>query len=216
VIQNVKYIPKETSIFAQNDKQLYTSILNIGAGKSYPIDISKFKKYFLVNLDKIYRRGVFTTDVENIWENREWQTKTTKCNSDVFEFLSKYYYKFDLITIYRFLEHVPFNEVLYFIYLLSTALEVGGYIDIIVPDYRILANMLLEEDVYGKSFEANNILVTTELLNHPEDPHASIWTASRLVYFFELEGRFEIKLIKPNYTFDGRDIYIRAIAQRVK
>ena len=135
----------------------------------------------------------------------------------MYEFLERYHIPFDGIAIYRFLEHVPKVQVLYFIYLLSTSVKIGGYVDVIVPDYKKLAKRILDEDVFSNNFEEEDIITTFELLNEPTcSPHASIWTFDRAYKFFELEGRFKIKIIKENYDFDGRDIYLRFIAERVK
>ncbi len=123
---------------------------------------------------------------------------------------------FDRVVMYRFLEHVSFTQVNYFIYLVSTVIESGGIVDIIVPNYEQLATMILKEDIkLDKNFEASNILLTTELLNEPSCPHASIWTPQRAKYFWELEGRFIVKEIEPKFEFDGRDIYMRFFARRV-
>jgi hypothetical protein len=132
------------------------------------------------------------------------------------DFLTKFHYRAHLITLYRYLEHVPKTDVLYFIYLLSTTVEINGLIDIIVPNYKDLANRILTEDVDSKDFEADDIVTTFELLNEPYDPHASIWTAERIYKFFELEGRFEVIDVMSNYEFDGRDIYLRALVKRIK
>jgi predicted SAM-dependent methyltransferase len=121
---------------------------------------------------------------------------------------------FDEVSCYRFLEHVHRDKILYFIYLVSTVLEKGGLFDIIVPDYEMLAHMILHDDPKSTSFTQDNILLTTELLNEPESPHCSIWTPKRLYYFLELEGRFKVKDINK-FDFDGRDIYLRCLAERV-
>jgi hypothetical protein len=99
---------------------------------------------------------------------------------------------------------------------MSTALKIGGEIDIIVPNYRTLAKMLLNENVNGANFLKHNITLTYELLNEPSCPHASIWTKERANFFFTYEERFKITNFDPNYEFDGRDIYLRFIAKRIK
>jgi hypothetical protein len=154
---------------------------------------------------------------ENEWSKppqSESSSKIININADVFEFLERTVMTFDRVTIYRFLEHVSFTQVLYFIYLVSTVTTSGSVVDIIVPNYTTLANMILKEDVYNKSFEAQNILLTTELLNEPSCPHASIWTPERANYFWELEERFVVEEIESNFNFDGRDIYLRFKARR--
>jgi hypothetical protein len=64
-------------------------------------------------------------------------------------------------------------------------------------------------------FPEHNILLTTELLNEPSCPHASIWTRNRAKYFFSLEGRFEVPHTWDSVKFDGRDIYLRFKANRI-
>ena len=198
------------------------NILNIAAGKQKPLFLNKLKSiYTLVNLDQSY----FTSDTVKLIENHQdlinngITTMKSKreffCNEDIFEFMERTRMSFDLISIYRFLEHIPFDRALYFIYLLSTITKKGGVIDVIVPDYNILAQMILDEDVSNPNFEAENILLTTELLNEPGCPHASIWTLARAYKYFELEGRFEIQNFSKSFKFDGRDIYLRFQVKRI-
>jgi hypothetical protein len=139
--------------------------------------------------------------------------------SDVNEFMERTRLKFNRVCIYRFLEHVSFTDVLYFIYLVSTVTEKGALVDVIVPDYTILAELLLAEDNYRDNddfdFEAHNIILTTEMLNEPSCPHASIWTESRARYFWTLEKRFRIVNVVRGFKFDGREIYLRFVAERL-
>jgi len=199
----------------------HNTILNVGAGKLLPIDMEKFHPYpFLINLDKNYITSIDIGELEKIhdWYNgvvKIESSKTYRCKHGIFNFLETYYNKFDLVCVYRFLEHVEFTQVPYFIYLLSQVIEKDGLVDVIVPDYTKLAEMILNENVYKLDFEYNNILLTTELLNEPYDPHASIWTAERLIYYFGLENRFVLEKIFHKFEFENRDIYIRAIFRRV-
>ncbi len=196
------------------------NILNIAAGKINPLDLPDYP-YLLVNLDTMYLRN----DWENGFERMhfEWKFVTHAkslvkyINMDVYEFLERYSTKFDRIVIYRFMEHVPLNKLLYFIYLLSTAVEVEGYIDIIVPNIEILAQKILNErDLSIDEFPAHDILVTTEVVNEESSPHLSLWSPLRAKYYFELEGRFKVENIVTPFEFDGRDIYMRFKARRVK
>jgi hypothetical protein len=98
---------------------------------------------------------------------------------------------------------------------MATSLRVGGYIDCIVPNYRALANRILNEDLTSKDFEAEDIITTYELLNEPGSPHCSVWTPDRILKFFELEKRFHVIMVDPQFNFDGRDIYIRAVIARI-
>ena len=204
------------------------SILNIAGGKISPFEFPEAEEIelykdmkLLVNLDQMYLNTNDINEIIKCHENiSDWGSSRPmvyNCDMDIYQFLERYHLQFDGISIYRFLEHVPKVSVLYFIYMLSTAIKIGGIVDVIVPDYKKLANRILSEDVNDKNFEADDIITTFELLNEPtSSPHASIWTLDRVKHFFELEGRFRIKVIAENYNFDGRDIYLRFLAKRVK
>ncbi|MHA1802257.1 MAG: hypothetical protein ACTSWJ_11015 [Candidatus Heimdallarchaeaceae archaeon] len=195
-----------------------TRILNIGAGKQEPLNLNLLDSYFLLNLDKMYFNSVSPECFED--NMIKWNGSTNdimNMNWDIPDFLERTVIEFDLITIYRFLEHIAMTDILYFIYLISTVTKPGSIVEVIVPDYTILAKMLLEEDINNENYEANNIMITTEMLNEPNDPHASIWTPSRAKYYWELEGRFYVdeESIQKSFLFDGRDIYLRFSAKRI-
>lgn len=208
------------------------NILNVAGGKMNPLVLYeidkilrniitknyKYNKYNLLNLDRMYMNPNQLDEIlEIMGRTQDYDTsKIFYYNHEIFDFITRFHYQFDLITMYRFLEHVKKTDVLYFIYLLSTTVRVGGLIDVIVPDYRKLARRILSEDPFDEHFESDDIITTFELLNEPYDPHASIWTKERVHKFFTLEGRFQINEIQDNYYFDGRDIYIRFIAERIK
>jgi hypothetical protein len=195
----------------------HKKILNIAAGKFKPIELKS--PYLLLNVDTMYYEPTEKPgDAEygiQTWKKPDDCVFYTK--EDAFRFMENTIINdFDLITIYRFLEHVSFTQVEYFIYLLSTVTQPGAKVDVIVPNYMLLANMILKDDPFtDKDFAANNILLTTELLNEPSCPHASIWTPNRAAYYFELEKRFKIIEMNYSYKFDGRDIYLRFIAERI-
>lgn len=196
------------------------TILNIGAGRFDPLYLEDSENYFIVNLDRMYRNGVDSGTIEafrNQWTGQ--QTETYKVLADIYDFLESTTMTFERICMYRFLEHVPMGKVLYFIYLLSNVTKEGAEIDVIVPNYEILAQMILDEQkgIEEKTieFEPHNIELTTELLNDPNEPHASIWTLWRAKYFFELEGRFQVFDSCTKYEYDGRELYLRFLARRL-
>jgi len=201
------------------------SILNLCGGKINPLCYDdSIKDCFLINLDKNYliedslvhireEHNIFQTNIKFNIQNR--YHRRNYINYNVYDFLERYDINFDIICIYRFLEHVSKTNILYFIYLLSTCTKPGAILDIIVPDYKILAKRILEENVYSSDFESDDIITTYELLNDPENPHVSIWTRDRINKFFTLENRFKIDYIKENYEFDGRNIYLRTIIERI-
>ena len=195
-------------------------ILNLGAGKIKPILNLQTKDSFFttVNLDTGYFSAATPEEIEDFIENKmpyQVQQNELYCNCDAFEFMEKFRPQFDRICAYRFLEHISFTQILYFIYLVSTCVKNGGLVDIIVPNYETLSKMLLNESTRSPSFESENILLTTELLNEPSCPHASIWTPERAEYFWQLEKRFVVYDMLPEFEFDGRNIYMRFIMKRI-
>lgn len=207
-------------IFDSSIKKEKKYILNLAGGKFNPLFLNnenvsvKYYPYTILNLDKMY---LYSNDIEDIIEDfNDSRSHSLYFNHEIFDFLSKFHYQFDVITIYRYLEHVSKNDILFFIYLLSTTVKVGGLIDVIVPDYKKLAKRILNEDPFDVNFERDDIITTFELLNEPYDPHASIWTKERIYKFFHLEERFKINNLYEDYYFDGRDIYIRFLAERIK
>lgn len=194
--------------------------LNVCGGKILPLEFDKTKD-IVVNVDKRYFNEIRISDLENIHKHKFYTDygnyeHTFYCNHDIYEFINNYVYTFDRIAMYRFLEHVPKDTVLYFIYLLSTVAKIGGTVDVIVPDCELLAKRILEEDVNAPNFEAEDIITTYELLNEAASPHVSLWSEQRAKYFFELEGRFKITKVEKSFDFDGRDIYLRFEAVRIK
>ena len=82
--------------------------------------------YFLLNLDLTYftNNTIECVRTDHLKFNEEYKFNKSNVikyvNYDVYQFLERYDIPFDLITIYRFLEHVPKSNVLYFIYLFFT------------------------------------------------------------------------------------------------
>jgi hypothetical protein len=190
------------------------SILNIGAGKpDLGIDISQ---NFIINLDRNYFTSVHPSYAES--KHYQWLCgKIDYCTLDVkydiFEFLKTYKYKFDKVLIYRYLEHIPKDQLLFFVYLLSTVVETNGLVDVVSPDFRSLAQMILDEDVNDPNFDKNDIILSTEIFNEAYDPHQNITTSHRTKRLFEYEGRFEV-IESCKYKYDGRDIYFRSLIRR--
>lgn len=195
------------------------SFLNIGAGRVIPSDLMDSDNYFLVNLDPNYEDERSTNIIEIEKEHDNWMqakekevedlfgSKTFYCNYGWKEFIPSYFRSFDNIYISRYLEHVPMVDVPFFIYMISTIALECGVVEGIVPNYKILAERILNENPFDVGFEKENILTTTEVVNEPYDPHASIWTPDRIKYFFELEGRFKVSKIIPQMEFEDRNIY---------
>jgi len=198
-------------------------VLNIAGGKFDPLPMSSKENLmmpkYVLSVDTSYftenKASVIESDIHAWGRDKDRISKYTHLNMDVFEFMERTSIIFDRVVIYRFLEHVTFPQVDYFTYLVSTVLRPGGQVDVIVPNYIQLAEMILNDNPRMSDFPEKNILLTTELLNEPSCPHASIWTPERMKYFWELEGRFKVGLQNPAFKFDGRDIYLRSFIERI-
>lgn len=192
-------------------------ILNLAGGKIVPLDLLQDDN--IIHLDTMYDKEICCSlsDLNGDYINGDRKLfRSRYINHDVEDFLDKSLITFDRIAIYRFLEHVPKSKVIYFIYLLSTCVRVNGYIDVIVPDAKILAKKIIDEDVNSPSWESDDLLITYELLADQPSPHLSLWTRDRLIKLFEREGNFKTVSVDENFKFDGRDIYLRYIAKREK
>jgi len=193
-------------------------VLNAAGGKIKSIDVDKYNlTYNLLNVDLGYYSKYKIDEVEDfIVNDKSNKNNNIFINSDIFEFLEKTILKFNIITVYRFLEHVSKSNIQYFLYLLATSLKLNGEIDIIVPDSHKLAKMLIDEDINDPSWYSLDLLLTYELLADQPSPHLSLWSEDRLKYFIEAENYFKIISIEKDFNFDGRDIYLRAKARRIR
>jgi hypothetical protein len=197
-------------------------VLNLAGGNIPPIlDCSK-ESCFVVSVDLCYPVSYRYTSQEHLIAvmNDQYLSDTyappqfLKC--DVYEFLSSTIIKFDHVCIYRFLEHVPKTNVLYFLYMVASCMKVGATLDVIVPDAQKLAKRLLEEDVFSADWEAEDLLTTYEFLSDQPSPHLSLWTHDRIKKIFEMEKFLAVINIEKNFLFDGRDIYLRSISKRIR
>lgn len=192
-------------------------VLNVGAGRNISVPFLKDKAHTVINLDQMYEAGLTFKEVEQGFIKGDFERDyNVFLKHDIFDFLERTIMTFDFITVYRFLEHVSKNNVQYFIYLLANCTKVGGVVDIIVPDAKLLAKKLLEEDVNSPNWESDDLLITYELVADQPSPHLSIWTKDRLIKLFEREGNFVTSSVDENFIFDGRDIYLRYLAVRKK
>ena len=195
-------------------------ILNIAAGNILPTWLNEFENYYIINVDTFYFPEIAFTAGEAYKDyylsRKSVEAKIIHVNHDIYDFLWRWTQPFDIIAIYRFLEHVPRTKVLEFIYQLSRVSRPGTtVIDIIVPDYQVIADRILKENVWDPSFPAEDIITSTELLNEPDSPHQSIWTKDRMEYFWGLEERFKVVEQVTPFPFDGRITHLRSEIHRI-
>ena len=193
------------------------TILNLGAGRIKPL--TNINYGYIVNVDRGFPLEVCSCDTESCFRKILKGNLIEKLyiNYDIFEYLEKTLIEFNYVCLYRILEHIPFTKVDYFIYLISRVIKKKGIVDIIVPDINKLSSLTLEklQTANDNDFRFWHTLLTTEIVNEPFDPHASIWNPTLLKYFWELEKRFKLVELEENYLFDDRDIYIRCKMERI-
>jgi len=202
------------------------TFLNIAGGKHIPEEILQTEgEYFAVHLDRSYHEYICKSQgfIESLYLNekmfdihcRQKDNFDNYCNEDIFEYLGSNLIPFDKVFVYRFLEHIHRDEILTFIYLLSTVTSPGDEVEVIVPNMNDLFKLHEKLDVESKDFQNDYITLTTELFNEPMDPHKSMWIPDLVKYFWTLEKRFMITQLKESFEFDGRDIYMKFIAERI-
>lgn len=191
------------------------SILDLAGGSIFPefpeILRDVIDTRVIVHIDKSYSTPVDYTDLANLLESRQLVDLYTK--DDVWNFLQNFIRQFDMISCYRFLEHVPVDKVLTFIYLMRTKVKTGGYCDVIVPNWNDLRQ--IDIDAEDELMTKDYLTVVYELCNFPGDPHASVFTPKKLKKFFELEGGWEHIKTYEKYNFAGRDIYFRSVFKAI-
>ena len=139
---------------------------------------------------------------------------------DIFEFLEKYSNRdFDRIHSRRFFEHLTESEILYTLYLLYEISKKGTILDIVVPDFNKVSNVVKSLDPKNMSvveFNKNMISVITEIYNTENDPHKSIWTEQLGKYYIELESYWNIISVTKNISISNRDWYLHFRAESTR
>ncbi len=190
------------------------NILNIGAGSfnveelsgmgAIPTDIVKkddLEYDWCYNLDPAYsvKNFDFVVD-EDTYIGKKFEEFATHTNR-----------KFDIVLSYRFFEHVPFENLFYNVYLLSTLMRKDAIGYIVVPNYILLCKMLenMENSIMNVTeFQHHLLTITYEMLADEKFPHASIWTPKLAKFYLESEGYFKIERYDEKISFMNRDIYM--------
>ena len=205
------------------------SILNLGSGNKglVPYD---FPTGFIVNVDLNFLNS---SSISGIYKYQQEfnNDDDIECvnyyfRGEALHFLDEYPGTFNYVASYRFFEHIGKFDLLYFLYQVANIMNKDAELDIIVPNYITLANRILNEEKILRdipitepprlpaNWENQDIITTTEVVNTPDMPHASIWTPQRAKYYLELEERFEVISIDEEFDFDGRNVYMRIKAKR--
>jgi len=202
-------------------------ILNLGSGK---IDKKLINKnQFLVNVDIGYKSRHEISNIENVHFNILKQIKLNvnkqlfapsppevyHNNSDIFDFIESYKFKFDLIIANRIFEHQFYDsgEIGRLLSGCYNILNDDGQLWIIVPNAKSLAKDLLNlEDLIHNmthtEVQQKLLLINTEFHNSRCDPHGSIWTPQLAEYYIMSEGVWKVPKIIEDYNFAGRSCYM--------
>jgi len=202
------------------------NILEIGAGKSSLKD-KLYKDNLYIKIDIGYKISLSENDQIDVIS--EAMTKNENglliCNMNLYDFMDSFPFRFDKIIGNRIFEHQEYvgNEsVGRLLEACNKLLEDDGTLEIIVPNAKKLAQMVLDfenlplDDCSLQYAEiANNALViNTEFTNGKFDPHASIWSPALAKYMIESEGIWHIKSITDIDNYAGRSIYMKIIATK--
>ena len=199
-------------------------ILNLGSGNTKPFGYPNDNSTLMINVDSGYQHYQISSDEEIHNTLMNYETMNTMnsfdkelfTDMDAFKFLSTQIVKYDKVVAYRFLEHIPHEQVPYMLYLIGNVLKKDGEFEFIVPDYLKLAKLLIGNDNPKKpSFNNVNTLLTYEMLADPGCPHCSIWTKNRAEALLTAENIFEVDEITEDYVAFGRNIYLHVIAHKV-
>jgi len=192
-------------------------VLNIGSGS---INLDRFNyARMVVHLDSCYRSSTSMSaeEVEKFYIELDdkLETKHVLCNSDVFEFIERFPFKFHEVYAERIFEHMEFasgqiGRLLEGINRITTDETV---LNIVVPNMALIAQMILDYEQNNSSYTSvelanRKLIINTECHNIRQDPHLSSWTPSLAKEYIEGEGTWKISQIVPKTNFAGRDIYM--------
>ena len=201
-------------------------VLNLGAGK---IDRSRWlrdeslkeKDDFVIHVDRYFDPESSLTIAQANEAHRNCGIRLIGntqilCKSDLFEFIDKFQYKFDLVVAERIFEHMEYvgGEIGRLLEGINMLTNENAQLEIVVPNSVSISNMLLNlESNYSiidhVSLLNQLLIINTENHNFREDCHCSSWTPAISKFYIESEGTWKIDSIEEKIKFAGRDIYMR-------
>jgi predicted SAM-dependent methyltransferase len=217
-------------------------VLNLGSGS---IDQDRYSEdWFVIHVDACYRDGLsvdagraeeefykakkasrYDSEEKMIYSTERIDHDTTAyeacypsqilCQSDIFEFIERFPFKFDHVYAERIFEHMEYvgGEIGRLLEGINRITKPQAKLDIVVPNALKLAKMLVEYESFSdmESIKAINtkLLINTEFCNIKADPHASVWTTKLAKEYIESEGTWKIVKLLKDFNFAGRDIYMK-------
>ena len=187
------------------------AFLNLGGGNKPMVGLGSDSLEVVIDQgldDNVYNRNYIADYLSGLIEN---PVKRIIINEDIFDFMSTTSLEFDGLMCNRVLEHVGFESVGYFQFLMYRVLKPGTEATIIVPNAEKLLKMYLTLDVNDPDYYDKKMLITTEICNTRDDPHLSLWRPDEVrKHFIDINDDYwELKDLIPEYKYEGRDIYMK-------
>ena len=190
-------------------------VLDLGCGRDW-IQYKDRKDCNIVCVDKLYNNENMV-----LGGNYTIPNHITLEPHEISSFLENYVgVPFDIVKVYRVFEHVHYDQISYYLYLIYKVMKPGGTIEIIVPNFLQVFEKLqhFENNFHSltpSEFNNTMIMLHTEIFNEINDPHQSIWTPALAEYYLTLEGYYEVKNLQENVILDNRDWYFKVTAKTV-
>lgn len=218
------------TIFEEAVKQVPLAVLNIGAGKGYPLFKDKLPQgSIIVNLDSGYLNSSNIKDIisrhEKLIDDPEELKFTTKkmnirhqgnypsvrvyyLKHNISRFLLNYYYKFDIICMYNFLEKVPRGKEYNFFNLVYNSLKYNGYMDIVYNDFNKVSKYLINYENNNRKDLIDKYCLYERLFGDGNVRYKSIWTPNKVEHMFKDFNMQVIKYASDN-NFNTRRVGIK-------
>jgi hypothetical protein len=198
---------KDTIQTLIKDQDTITDILNLGSGSRPMIEIIKTED------DKTVSH-IFNADWVNFKQHPDGYENSLQIKNcvDILDLLEKAQDEsFDHIIGCRYFEHIPWNQLGYYLYQMYRCLEVDGLLKFVVPDFTRISKALSE---LNEEFEYQKwVTLNSEYFNEKSDPHSCLWTEEIAKPLLEGEGYFKDTTVE-NITIDGRHWYIEITAKK--
>jgi hypothetical protein len=193
--------------------------LNLGSGK---VDFERYKDYAMtVHVDRSYKHFTSFDIIQNDFLVPTTTPSQYLHQSNIFDFIDSFPYKFDVVFAERIFEHMDYvsGEIGRLLEGINAITNEDAELTIVVPNAILLSKMLLK---YERTFETRchiedlntKLILNTEYTNGRFDPHLSVWTPKLAREYIESEGTWKINSIEDQINFAGRDIYMRIICSK--
>jgi len=188
--------------------------LNLGSGK---VDFKRYEEYMTtVHVDQSYKNVTSMETIVNEFTTIFVEPRQYLHQSNIFDFIDSFPYKFDAVFAERIFEHMDYigGEIGRLLEGINVLTNKDAELTIVVPNAILLSKMLIEYENRGLPGNHINdlnvkLIINTEFCNFRADPHVSVWTPKLAYEYIESEGTWKIDEIEEQIKFAGRDIYMR-------